>query len=111
MPASNSPASMSIHEESTRFAITPAMGVFNNRVLFDQHMAQNNFATIRPELAESWTWNGLAVAPWCGAAPGRSAGSGGRFVRLIREGPHIDVPLRRGADFRAPITNAEYHHD
>jgi hypothetical protein len=26
----DSPASMSIHEESTRFAITPAMGVFNN---------------------------------------------------------------------------------
>jgi peptide/nickel transport system substrate-binding protein len=57
MPASNSPASMSIHEESTRFAITPAMGVFNNLVLFDQHIAQNNFDTIRPELAESWTWN------------------------------------------------------
>ena len=52
MPASNSPASMSIHEESTRFAITPAMGVFNNLVLFDQHIAQNNFDTIRPELAE-----------------------------------------------------------
>jgi peptide/nickel transport system substrate-binding protein len=57
MPASNSPASMSIHEESTRFAVTPAMGVFNNLVLFDQHIAQNNFDTIRPELAESWTWN------------------------------------------------------
>src|SRR5436853_7027336 len=57
MPASNSPASMSIHEESTRFAITPAMGVFNNLVLFDQHIAQNNFDTIRPELAESWSWN------------------------------------------------------
>jgi peptide/nickel transport system substrate-binding protein len=57
MPASNSPASMSIHEESTRFAITPAMGVFNNLVLFDQHIAQNNFDTIRRELAESWSWN------------------------------------------------------
>src|SRR5690349_16275559 len=57
MPASNSPASMSIHEESTRFAITPAMGVFNNLVLFDQHIAQNNFDTIRPELADSWAWN------------------------------------------------------
>src|SRR3954470_24282841 len=57
IPSSNSPASMSIHEESTRFAVTPAMGVFNNLVLFDQHIAQNNFDTIRPELAESWTWN------------------------------------------------------
>src|SRR5207237_197829 len=57
IPASNSPASLSIHEESTRFAVTPAMGVFNNLVLFDQHIAQNNFDTIRPELAESWAWN------------------------------------------------------
>jgi len=57
IPASNSPASMSIHEESTRFAVTPAMSVFNNVVLFDQHIAQNNFDAIRPELAESWAWN------------------------------------------------------
>ena len=57
IPASNSPASMSIHEESTRFAVTPAMSVFNNLVLFDQHIAQNNFDAIRPELAESWAWH------------------------------------------------------
>jgi Bacterial extracellular solute-binding proteins, family 5 Middle len=57
MPPGTSPASMSIHEESTRFAVLPVMGVFNNLVLFDQHMAQNNFDTIRPELAESWIWN------------------------------------------------------
>src|SRR5947209_9732905 len=62
MPASNSPASMSIHEESTRFAVTPAMGVFNNLVLFDQHEKQNTFASIRPELAESWSWDDAGTA-------------------------------------------------
>ncbi|HWB49915.1 MAG TPA: ABC transporter substrate-binding protein [Stellaceae bacterium] len=59
---SNGPASMSIHEESTRYAITPAMAVFNNLVLFDQHVPQNTFATIRPELAESWVWDSAGTA-------------------------------------------------
>jgi peptide/nickel transport system substrate-binding protein len=60
--SSNSPASMSIHEESTRYAVTPAMAVFNNLVLFDQHVPQNSFATIRPELAESWSWDEARTA-------------------------------------------------
>ena len=42
--SSNSPASMSIHEESTRYAVTPVMAVFNNLVLFDQHIPQLEFA-------------------------------------------------------------------
>ena len=54
MPIGNSPASMSIHEEATRIAVTPMMAVFNNLVLFDQHVGQNTFESIRPELAESW---------------------------------------------------------
>jgi len=37
-----SPASMSIHEESTITAGIPMMGVFNNLVLFDQHVPQNS---------------------------------------------------------------------
>ena len=52
MPIGNSPASMSIHEEATRIAVTPMMAVFNNLVLFDQHVAQNTFESIRPNLAE-----------------------------------------------------------
>src|SRR5215469_14223004 len=43
MPIGNSPASMSIHVEATRIAVTPMMAVFNNLVLFDQHIAQNTF--------------------------------------------------------------------
>src|SRR5438093_1100991 len=57
MPIGNSPASMSIHEEATRIAVTPMMAVFNNLVLFDQQVAQNTFESIRPDLAESWSWD------------------------------------------------------
>ena len=35
MYSPDSPASMSIHEESTVFAEGPMMGVFNNLVMFD----------------------------------------------------------------------------
>src|SRR5215831_15553073 len=51
-----SPASMSIHEESTIAAGIPLMGVFNNLVLFDQHVAQNSLSSIVPDLASDWSW-------------------------------------------------------
>ena len=38
----DSPASMSIHEETTVVAERPMMAVMNNLVLFDQHVAQNS---------------------------------------------------------------------
>src|SRR5579862_7642734 len=53
----DSPASMSIHEEATVVAERPVMAVFNNLVIFDQHIAQNSMASIRPELGTSWAWN------------------------------------------------------
>jgi peptide/nickel transport system substrate-binding protein len=53
----DSPASMSIHEESTVVAERPVMAVFNNLVLFDQHVAQNSLSDILPELATDWTWD------------------------------------------------------
>ncbi len=55
MPGITSPASMSIHEESTIATLGPMMGVFNNLVMFDQHVAQNSLGSIVPDLAESWT--------------------------------------------------------
>ena len=70
MPIGNSPASMSIHEEATRIAVTPMMAVFNNLVLFDQHVAQNTFGSIRPDLAESWSWDEDRTAPHFSAAHG-----------------------------------------
>src|SRR5204863_409390 len=53
----DSPASMSIHEEGTNSTEIPMMGVFNNLVVYDKHIAQNSLATIRPELADSWSWS------------------------------------------------------
>jgi len=53
----DSPASMSIHEESTVVAERPVMGVFNNLVLFDQQVKQNNPDAIVPELATGWSWS------------------------------------------------------
>ena len=44
----DSPASMSIHEEGTNSTEIPMMGVFNNLVIYDQHVAQNSLADDRP---------------------------------------------------------------
>jgi peptide/nickel transport system substrate-binding protein len=57
MPNFSSPASMSIHEESTIAAVIPMMGVFNNLVVFDQHVPQNSPSSIVPDLATSWSWS------------------------------------------------------
>src|ERR1700730_1903129 len=53
----DSPASMSIHEEGTFSVIIPMMGVFNNLILFDQHVPQNSLASIVSELATDWSWD------------------------------------------------------
>ena len=53
----DSPASMSILEEGSISAIMPMMGVFNNLVLFDQHVRQNRVELIVPELATGWSWS------------------------------------------------------
>jgi peptide/nickel transport system substrate-binding protein len=70
MYSPDSPASMSIHEESTVFAEGPMMGVFNNLVMFDQHVKQNSLASIVPDLATSWS--------------------------LSEDGTELSLPLRRG---------------
>ena len=53
----DSPASMSILEEATVFAERPMMGVFNNLVMFDQHVKQNSLSSVVPDLATSWSWS------------------------------------------------------
>jgi peptide/nickel transport system substrate-binding protein len=57
MYSPDSPASMSILEEATVFAEGPMMGVFNNLIIFDQHVKQNSLQSIVPDLATSWSWN------------------------------------------------------
>jgi peptide/nickel transport system substrate-binding protein len=69
----DSPASMSLLEESTAAALRPVMGVFNNLVVYDQHVAQNSMRSIVPELATSWSSN--------------------------EEGTELTFPLRRGVNW------------
>src|SRR6266478_6571666 len=57
MYSPDSPASMSIHEEATVFAEGPMMGVFNNLVMYDQHVPQNSLQSIVPDLATGWSWS------------------------------------------------------
>jgi peptide/nickel transport system substrate-binding protein len=53
----DSPASMSPLEESTQAVNWPMSGVFNNLVMFDQHVPQNSLRSIVPDLAAGWAWN------------------------------------------------------
>ena len=53
----DSPASMSIHEESTVYAQAPMMGVFNNLIMIDQQARIGSLETIVPDLASSWSWS------------------------------------------------------
>src|SRR6476660_6539814 len=78
-----SPASMSIHEESTITAGIPMMGVFNNLVVFDQHVPQNSLQSIVPDLATEWRWG--------------------------EDGKELILPLRRGVKWHdgKPFTAAD----
>jgi peptide/nickel transport system substrate-binding protein len=52
----DSPASMSIHEESTIAGQGPMMGVFNNLVMYDPSVPQSGMKSIVPDLASAWSW-------------------------------------------------------
>src|SRR6266568_3854605 len=79
----DSPASVSMLEESTAAVNRPMMGVFNNLVLYDQHVAQNSPKSIIPELATAWAWN--------------------------EEGTELSMPLRHGVKWHdgKPFTSAD----
>src|SRR5216683_1747740 len=53
----DSPASMSMLEESTQAVNRPMSGVFNNLVMFKQDEPQNSLRSIVPNLATGWSWN------------------------------------------------------
>src|SRR4051794_34658575 len=53
----DSPASMSMLEESTQAVNRPMSGVFNNLVVFKQDVPQSSLQSIIPDLATSWSWN------------------------------------------------------
>jgi ABC-type transport system substrate-binding protein len=72
----DSPASMSLLEESTQAVNRPMSGVFNNLVMLDQHVPQNSLRSIVPDLATGWAWN--------------------------KEGTEPTFPLRQGVNRHAP---------
>ena len=53
----DSPASMSTHEEFSNVAEGPMMGVFNNLLIYDQHIPQNSLDSVRADLAIDWSWD------------------------------------------------------
>ena len=53
----DTPPSASIHEEATFSAVMPFMALYNNLVVFDQHVARNSLESVVPDLATSWTWS------------------------------------------------------
>src|SRR3954469_16090757 len=53
----DSPATMSIHEESTIAGQGPMMGVFNNLVMYDPTVPQSGVNAIVPDLATEWSWD------------------------------------------------------
>src|SRR5215467_3062218 len=79
----DSPASMSMLEESTQAVNRPMSGVFNNLVMYKQDVLQNSMKSIVPDLATGWSWN--------------------------EEGTELTFPLRRGVKWhdRKPFTAAD----
>jgi peptide/nickel transport system substrate-binding protein len=66
----DSPPSMSILDGPNPLGQRVMMAVFNNLVMFDQHVKQSNLKSIVPDLATGWLWN--------------------------EEGTAVTVPLRQG---------------
>jgi len=79
----DSPASMSLHEESTNAVNRPISGVFNNLVMYKQDVPQNSPESIVPDLATGWSWN--------------------------EEGTELTMPLRQGVRWHdgKPFTAAD----
>jgi peptide/nickel transport system substrate-binding protein len=50
------PPGLSIHEAATVSSVWPMMPCYSNLVIFDQLKAQETVETVRPELAERWSW-------------------------------------------------------
>ncbi len=58
----DSPPSASIHEEGTASVVIPFMAIYNNLVIYNQHVAQNSREAIVPDLASAWQWDESGTA-------------------------------------------------
>ena len=67
----DSPPTMSILEEATLTSQGPLMGVFNNLVMFDQHVKQDSQKSIVPDLADRLELERGRHRGDLSAAPGR----------------------------------------
>src|SRR5215471_11634513 len=53
----DNPPSMSMLDGPNPIGQRVTMGVFNNLIMFDQHVKQNSLESIVPDLATGWSWN------------------------------------------------------
>jgi peptide/nickel transport system substrate-binding protein len=53
----DNPPSMSMLESSNVLGQRVTMGLFNNLIMFDQHVKQSSLESIVPDLATGWSWN------------------------------------------------------
>ena len=84
---------MSIHEESTLAAVQPMMGVFNNLVMYDQHVPQNSLQSIVPDLATELVVERGRDRADLPAAPGRQMA---RRQAVHRQGRQMHLGFAAG---------------
>ena len=53
----DNPPSMSMLDGVNPIGQRTTMGVFNNLIMFNQHVAQSSLQSIVPDLATGWSWN------------------------------------------------------
>src|SRR6516164_9717687 len=70
----DNPPSMSMLDGLNPLAARATMSVFNNLVMFDQHVKQSRLSSIVPDLATGWSWSeDAAMVQPVGPGSGRGA--------------------------------------
>ena len=77
------------------------MGVFNNLVMYDQHVAQNSLQSIVPDLATGWSWSEDGTRADLPFAPGRQMARR-QAVHRQRRQMHLGPADRQGEREAAP---------
>jgi len=72
------------------------MEVFNNLVMFDQHVKQNSLQSIVPDLATGWSWNEEGTALTLPLRQGVKWHDGKPFTAGRRM--HLDLLLEKSSD-------------